>query len=138
MVVDTTYYKSKQLKGIGNVAFYWDSIKSSYKVGTWTEYFENGKIKSKGDYQIDSYITCCSSGPCFNYRNYKIGAWKYFYDNGQLEAEGTYKVKLVHINTTCEGGDRVNKALITRKWKFYDRDGKIIPVNDSIKNEMEK
>jgi len=42
--------------------------------GTWKEYYEDGSLKSEGDYENDK----------------KTGLWKYYYPNGQIEETGTY------------------------------------------------
>lgn len=42
--------------------------------GTWKEYYEDGSLKSEGNYENDK----------------KTGLWKYYYPNGQLEETGTY------------------------------------------------
>ena len=47
---------------------------SGKKQGLWKEYYENGSLKSEGNYKDDK----------------KTGKWKYYYKNGQLEETGEY------------------------------------------------
>ena len=44
------------------------------KEGHWKEYYDDGKLKSEGDYKNDK----------------KTGRWRYYYHNGQLEETGEY------------------------------------------------
>jgi antitoxin component YwqK of YwqJK toxin-antitoxin module len=130
---DTSYYKDKKIKAIGKVAVMDDSINSEFKIGLWTEYYQNGQIKSQGSFQIGAYTNCCSNGWCESYINYEVGQWKYYYDNGQLKASGIYKVKKEHINTSCEGGAQIYKSHISKSWRFYRQDGVEIKLYDMIK-----
>lgn len=134
--VDTIYYHDKTIQAIGKVALEKDSIKSTVKVGLWTEYYSNGQIKSQGNYNIDSYAQCCSSGPCKQYRNYKTGLWKYYYAKGQIKASGTYKVKKEKIQTSC-GGDKVFTSRLDNSWLYYNDKGDKIKRTAKIKLELE-
>lgn len=61
------------------------------KEGIWTEYYENGNIRSRGNY-IDGK---------------KEGLWEYFYLDGSLEQRGVYKNDLPHDlwTTYCANGN---------------------------------
>ena len=114
------YYSSGKLLSIidytdgvrnGSCKYFWDygawaiMSESNYKngklIGTSKSYYKNGRLESHGTYKHTE------SGVYSR----KDGVWKYYYDNGQLQRESIIK-------------DGV-EAL-----KFYDRDGKILPMQD--------
>ncbi|MEZ4805200.1 MAG: hypothetical protein R2852_06890 [Bacteroidia bacterium] len=137
--IDTMYYPDKKIKAIGTVALDYDSVKSDLKVGLWTEYYSDGKIKSKGNYEMDSYVTCCFLGPCRQFVTYKKGHWKYFHENGKLKASGKYKVKKQHIFTTCKGSyERVFNSRIDNSWHYYDEEGRKKKMTKKLIREIEK
>lgn len=135
--LDTMYYPDNKIKAIGHVALESDSSKSKLKVGSWTEYFPSGTIKSEGSYQIDSYIQCCSDGACRMFINYKTGSWQYYHENGQLKCSGIYVVAKEHIKTSCKGGARVYRARINKSWKCHNEQGQEIVMNAAMKKELE-
>jgi antitoxin component YwqK of YwqJK toxin-antitoxin module len=129
LVSDTLLYPDKSIKEIGTFAVKWDSIKSDLRVGLWSEYYANGQLKSRGNYQADWYISCCFAGRCMQYLHYKTGSWSYYYENGQLKASGTYLVKKGKIETTCRGGDVVYRAHVTKSWSYFDESGKKLKMS---------
>lgn len=130
----TEHYKSGSVKNSGAIVILGDA---KLRKGDWKEYYENGQLKENGKYQLDTYTTCCTAGPCPVYYSYKIGDWTYFHDNGNTKAIGTYKMGKKHIDTTCEGGDRINFGYVTEKWKFYDINGKVMKPNEELIKEIE-
>jgi antitoxin component YwqK of YwqJK toxin-antitoxin module len=134
---DTLYYVDKKIQAIGQVALEKDLKKSDYKVGLWIEFYPNGKVKSQGNYQIDSYIQCCYAGYCRQFINYKTGKWTYYYDNGQIKATGSYTVKKEKIKTSCKGGDKVMTSRIDNFWTFYNETGDKVNLTDDLKKEFE-
>lgn len=135
--LDTLYYPDKKIKAIGNVALEKDSSKSDFKVGLWTEYFSNGQVKSKGLYQIDSYIQCCAASHCRQYLNYKLGLWEYYYETGQIKASGTYNVKTERIHTSCKGGAKVLTSHVDSSWTFWNDMGIEVKLSDELRTELE-
>jgi len=114
------YYSSGKLLSIidytdgvrnGSCKYFWDygawaiMSESNYKngklIGTSKSYYKNGRLESHGTYKYTE------SGVYSR----KDGVWKYYYDNGQLQREHIIK-------------DGVETL------KFYDRDGKILPMED--------
>jgi hypothetical protein len=134
---DTLYFKDKKIKGIGHVAQERDSTKSDLKIGLWTEYYSNGQVRAKGNYQIDSYINCCITDTCKMYSNYKLGQWEYFYPNGQIKAIGTYTVRKTQIKTSCSGGDKILRSYVDLSWRYYDDKGQKIKINKELRGEIE-
>ena len=130
------YYDSGQLKSIGPVAEEHREF-SEYRIGYWHEFYENGQLKSSGNYKLDTFIQCCYDGPCDWYYSYKYGEWKYYYDNGKLKAKGTYQIIKKQEDTSCQGGDQINFGTVTDSWQFYDREGKQITPNKNDIAEIE-
>ena len=75
--------------------------KNGKMIGMWMSYHENEQLESHGAYKYTE------SGVYSR----KDGVWKYYYDNGQLQRESIIK-------------DGVEEL------KFYDRDGKLLPMED--------
>ena len=82
------------------------------KIGTWKEFYENGNIKSFGEYKIGSFIDCCVGGACRSFYSYRIGLWRYFDINGSPDYEVEFSPETLKINTRCEGGDKLIFGLI--------------------------
>ncbi len=131
-------YNNGQLMDRGNYAYDKEGNLSNLKTGDWTSYYENGQLKSKGKYNIGSFIQCCFSGACKQFYNYKVGSWEYFYSNGQLKAAGEYETKQLHVNTSCEGGDNMSFGITTSQWKYFNEKGETIEPNAEFIIEFEK
>lgn len=131
------YFKNGMVKSIGNFEDFF-AKNYSFRIGLWSEFYENGKLKESGNYKLDTYVECCSSGLCDGYYSYKIGEWIYYYDNGQLKAKGTYRIEKKHKKTNCEGGDKINFSFVTDSWKFFDENGKEITPSEKDIAEIEK
>lgn len=136
VVFDTIKEKNGSFS-VGNLAIDGNGEKSKIRVGLWKEFYKNKTLKAIGEYRIGSYIQCCTMGPCREFYNYKHGKWQYCYENGRLEAEGIYSIEPKHLNTSCQGGDNANCHKINDKWKFWDKEGKIIKVNNELKDNLE-
>ena len=114
------YYSSGKLLSIidytdgvrnGACKYFWDygawaimsesNYKSGKLIGTSKSYYKNGQLESNGTYKYTE------SGVYSR----KDGGWQYYYDNGQLQRDSIIK-------------DGVEEL------KFYDRDGKILPMED--------
>lgn len=85
---------------------------SELRVGYWTEYSENGNLKMEGNYNLGSYIGCCTSGACRSFYYYRTGLWKIYDNEGKLEYELTFEPTEIHIETNCEGGDELLFGII--------------------------
>ncbi|GGD27590.1 toxin-antitoxin system YwqK family antitoxin [Flavobacterium orientale] len=135
--IKVTYYNNGFVKNVGNVeAFFAEH--NSYRIGLWSEFYENGKLKSSGNYKLGTYIQCCTGGLCDEYYSYKIGEWVYYHDNGTLKAKGTYQIGEKHKKTSCEGGAKIKFGFVTDQWKFYDKDGSEIKPSSNDIAEIEK
>jgi len=96
----------------GKYAVTTDKQLSNIKTGQWKQYYENGQLKSEGNYKISSYLNCCVGGACREYYSYKDGLWKYYSEKGILEYELEFTPSKLHVDTNCEGGDSVNFGII--------------------------
>ncbi|MDB5256122.1 MAG: hypothetical protein JWM14_817 [Chitinophagaceae bacterium] len=107
---------------------------------TYTSFYQNGKVKSKGifknDIPVGLWYYYYESGLVKSYGKLtgtiKYGDWKYYYENGNISTEGSYKegkkegdwkyyfestagilkTDGVYVNDKREG-----------RWKFYDESG---------------
>ncbi len=130
-----TFDKGNEFSFIGYYAVNNYGETSLLKVKECSEYYPNGKLKSRGNYQIGSYTQCCSSGPCKQFYNYKIGDWNYYYPNEQLRANCTYQTDIFHIGTSCEGGDSLIFSL-ARSVEAFDELGNKIEPTQELLNEL--
>lgn len=85
---------------------------SNLKIGYWKEYYENGNLKMEGNYRLGSYINCGAGGAFRDFHYYRSGLWKIYGDNGELKYELTFKPTELHIDTVCEGGDKLLFGII--------------------------
>lgn len=97
---------------IGRYAVTSNNNLSVLKTGYWKTNFSNGKKRDEGEYKIGSFVDCCVAGYCMKYYHYKSGIWKYYNEDGALKYELNYKPDTLHVNTNCEGGDKVIFGLI--------------------------
>jgi antitoxin component YwqK of YwqJK toxin-antitoxin module len=117
------------------------------RFGKWTEYFENGKIKSTGFYHenhpIGLWQTFFSNGQLKKTYSYSYiqtnlsncfcltGSYQEFYDNGNLRINGFYKVQYDTVSvqqwSTADKFEKVLiKDLISKKygvWTYYLANG---------------
>ncbi len=114
------YFSNHNLKSIGKYALDNNGRLSELKSGNWTEYYENGTTKSKGEFKIGTYLDCGIGGLERAYYNYKYGLWSYYSSNGSEKARGKYIIGRYFIDTRCEGGDTINFGLTNKYWKFYN------------------
>ena len=75
--------------------------KNGKMTGFWMSYHRNGQLESHGTYKYTESAVYSR----------KDGVWKYYYDNGQLQTESIIKDGIEEL-------------------KFYDRDGKLLPMED--------
>ncbi len=118
----TLFYDTREVKNIGVIDAFHKEY-NNFRVGFWKEFHKNGKLKSEGNYKLDTYKQCCVSGFCDGYYSYKYGEWKYYHENGNLKAKGTYRIGKKYKKTSCEGGDEINFGYVTNNWNFYDTNG---------------
>ncbi len=105
--------KDSILLGKGAVAISKYGI-SDLKVGFWKEYYQNGTLKTEGNYRLGSYIGCCTGGPCRFFHYYRTGLWKFYDQKGELEYELTFEPTEFHIDTNCQGGDKLLFGIIKK------------------------
>ena len=130
------YFGNGYVKSIGNVEDFFLK-ENSFRIGFWSEFYENGKLKESGNYKLDTYVECCTNGYCPGFYSYKVGDWVYYHDNGELKARGVYRIGKISKETNC-GSDEINFGFVTPKWKFFNKDGdEIIPTEFDIL-EIEK
>src|SRR5690606_16386385 len=85
---------------------------SDLKIGYWKEYSENGTLKMEGNYKLGSYIGCGAGGAFRALHCYRSGIWKIYDDEGKLKYELNFEPTELHIDTTCEGGDKLLFGII--------------------------
>ena len=89
-------------------------------LGKFSTFYENGKTKIEGQFDIGKYTY-----------NIRVGTWKWFKSDGTLEATADYKV---HIEQWSNGAMKIAGGYIldpntntwekTGEWRWYDEDGK--------------
>ena len=96
------------------------------KDGKWTEYYENGRIKSErifkdGEVVDGKYISYYDNGQIWDERNYKDGKldgkFTIYYENGILQ-----RINLNQI----EGEGNFKDGEKDGKWTYYNEDGSLI------------
>ena len=98
--------------GKGAIAISKKYGKSDLRVGYWKEYTENGTLKMEGNYKLSSYIGCGVGGPFRAFNYYRAGLWKIYDNSGELKYELNFEPTELHINTSCEGGDKLLFGII--------------------------
>src|SRR5690606_32301202 len=56
------FYDNGFTKSIGKINP--EFLTNAARIGLWSEFYENGKLKETGEYKTDSYVNCCIAGPC--------------------------------------------------------------------------
>jgi len=92
--------------GIGKMAVS-DNNASDLKFNLWKEYNSDGILLAEGNYKISSFIDCGMGGAFRAYYYYRFGEWKYFKKNGELDFVLDFIPKEHHVDTRCEGGDKM-------------------------------
>ena len=103
--------KTGTVSGIGEMAGSKNNV-SDLKCGFWKEYDSDGILKAEGNYKISSFIECSVGGAISAYYYYRIGEWKYFKKNGELDFALDFVPKMHHIDTRCQGGDKMIFGII--------------------------
>jgi antitoxin component YwqK of YwqJK toxin-antitoxin module len=86
-----------------------------YKEGEWKEYYENGRLKSIGNfkkptsdgYLLSGFMSVIKDDGQLRFT--RQGLWKFYHPNGRLESEGFFMDN--------------HK---TKKWKYYSNDSRLI------------
>jgi hypothetical protein len=113
--------KKGTIIGIGKMAVA-DNNVSDLKFNLWKEYDSNGILTAEGNYKISSFIDCGMGGGFRAFYYYRIGKWKYFKKNGELDFILDFVPKEHHVNTRCEGGDKMIFGIVdTIPLKYWDR-----------------
>jgi len=134
---DTIFYDPKKIKSIGSFAIDRNEKNSDYKIGKWTEYYENGQVKSIGEYQMSYVMACRSAMPDLAYYSYKIGSWTYYHVNGQVMATGKYDLDKQKVFTGI-ANQFAKKSVVSNYWFFYDSDGQIASDKQKIIADLDK
>ena len=135
--LDTIYYTDKKIKAIGFYAIDIQGDKTYYRVDLWTEFYNNGEIKSIGKYQFALVYDCCGGTLCNQVCPYKVGDWTYYYDNGKIKAAGSFRVEKTKANTSVENQFNY-KSIMTSSWLFYDSNGQLANDQRKIALDVEK
>lgn len=85
------------------------SIKDGKRIGQWVEFWENGQLRSKGNYKNDQFhghwVRYHENGELDRKRNYRNGVLDgpsiSYFDNGQLGCDGSFKDGENHGEWTC-------------------------------------
>jgi len=80
-----------------------------------TKYFDNGSIKAKGNYAIDTFGKVS---------NLKIGEWTDFYLNGKIKSVGKYQISS-YLDCGVAGLERIFYNFKIGKWIYYNQDSTI-------------
>jgi hypothetical protein len=121
-VPDTLRYNDTAIKAIGYFAADKENKKSEYKIGLWKEFYENGTVKSVGNYGMQYLLVSYSSAQAIIYNQYKTGDWIYYYDNARVKAKGRYKIIKTPVSTGVD--NQFTKTTVTTEtWLFFDREG---------------
>lgn len=108
-----------QIIAEGQCAVY-NKTTTNIRVGSWTEFHDNGKIKTQGQYKIGTYIECCVGGYCRAFYFYRTGQWKYFDSKGNIEYELEFTPEKLKVDTRC-GDDTLTFGLIKNiPIKYWD------------------
>ena len=115
----------------------------SVKDGLWEEYYDNGQLRSAGNY-MDSkkdglWQEYYENGNMANMVNFndgkKVGLLKNYYTNGQLKGRINYiegkehgMMELYHQNGKLMLEGFFKEANQISVWKYYDEDGKLINI----------
>ena len=111
---------------------------SSLRIGECTSYYDNGRIRDSGEYQIGSYVQCCTGGACKQYYNYKVGTWKYYYPDGSRQATVIYETNKYPVETNCQGGDvAVFGKINLDRSQFWNAEGMMINPSNQTITELE-
>ncbi len=102
----------------------------------WTEFYENGTVKSVGNYDIQYLLVSYSSNTGIIYNEYKTGEWVYYYENAQVKAKGRYKIVRTPVSTGVEN-QFTKSPVITEDWGFYNSDGKPLSNKKALIGEVE-
>lgn len=135
--LDTIFYNNRKIKAIGTFAVDRNNKKEDYKIGEWAEYYENGQIKSNGEYKMGFVLACRSATMGLAYYTYKIGDWTYYYENGQVMAKGKYDLTTQEVFTGI-AKQYAKKSVITEGWSLYDISGEVSNDRQKIVLELEK
>lgn len=125
--------------------------KNDELTGKWTDYLENGQIKSIKNYNKGklegNYISYYLNNKIefiFNYKNDKLdGDYKYYHENEQLWTHRIYKNgKLWNINSNFDSnGKRKDKGTIkngTGTMKIYDTNGTLTGLETYINGNSQQ
>jgi hypothetical protein len=105
-----------------DAAFYWDWGARRFTSGQWCQWYENGQIVYKGDYQ----------------NRKKIGHWCKWYENGQIAREGDYQngKEIGHWRSWHSNGqivyegDYQNDGKRTGHWRHWYSSGQMSEEGD--------
>ncbi len=119
---------------IGKLIFDYKEEFNYRKIGEWKSYYPNGKLFSKGNYNIGAYKVCRGAAPSIYGYEFKKGFWNYWYENGTQMAKGEFKLVKKKIKETP--GTQIKIESNTGKnWKFYDVNG--IMIKNNVKDITE-
>lgn len=113
----TLNYPDSSEKAVGKLAFANNGALSPFKVGEWIYYYPNGSIKSRGNYQMSSFIDCGTGGPERVFYYYKTGKWSFFDTDENVLAVGIFKNDEFPISTRC-GTETILFGITDSSWNY--------------------
>ncbi len=100
------------------------------RIGSWEYRYPNDQTKAVISYEIGWYTDCCTGGLCKQPYEFRSGEFRAWWQDGSPLAQGTFALERQHVETNCEGGDWVKRAVIEPGAMFWDRDG--APADRSV------
>ncbi len=76
--IDTLRYSDDNTFAVGLIGKCDLSDNVSFKIGSWTHYYETGNLKWKGQYGFEIVKRCGVMGYEYNQHSYKLGRWTYY------------------------------------------------------------
>lgn len=135
-VADTLRYNDTSIKAIGYFAADKEDKKSAYKIGLWKEFYEDGTLKSVGNYGMQYLLISYPSGQAIIYNQYKTGEWIYYHENARVKAKGRYKIEKKPV-TAGVNNQFAKSPVTTADWLFYNSEGKLLANKKEVIGEVE-
>lgn len=112
----------------------WDDSYRDFPVlraGRWTYWYRGGQKWAEVTYSLTCYLQCCVAGPCPQVRDYPSGTFTLWYPSGAKLAEGSFHTIMEHVDTNCEGGDKMQGGMITSSSLFWREDGSPLTAREA-------
>lgn len=146
------YYANGQLQRLIDYVPFFNG--SNYN-GVYKEFYENGKIKSDGNYTFTDTVACID---CFDMETKKqiykadlhpslrTGTWREFWENGRPKSSGEYYPGVHQVsygalpdpskNGVFSPGGLSHDYLKDGEWKYYNENGKLNRLEFYFKGKL--